>query len=337
VGETIGENYSVKRQVYIEKLPSGNYSVRHWADGKFIRELFFDFGLAKRRAADLTLKLEAFQQGLPDPTVKPIDIYNRYIESIQHTHRAKTIELKYWHARPFFEQSQHVTEKRIREYKAEQLKTMSVSTVSIRLREIRAVCNWAKKEGLLQTNVFENVEIPAAKEGGKKLDLEVIKKIWNAADPEFRPFLGLLIYTGARYSEILLTKWTDIDLDKAVWHIPAENCKTNKERFVPLDPLLVSVFNAAPKPNKLLFPDWVQNTARWYLRKACKKAGLSDVEVTPHTFRHTFASHWGGDIRDLMDMCGWTTMMMPKRYTHNSTEDLRKEANEKGISANLRL
>lgn len=335
----------MKREVSIEKLPSGNYSVRHWertanTKPKFVREWFSDYSLAKRRAADLTLKLEALQQGQPDPTLKPIDIYNRYIDSIKHTHRASTIELKSYHAKPFFESVQHITLHSLKEFKTTQLSKNSVSTVSIRLREIRAVCNWARKEGYLQENLFEYIEVPASKEGGFKPDLSDIKKIWEASDYLFKPYLGFLIYTGARYNEIKLTKWEDLDLDKGVWHIPEENCKTNKARYVPIPAQLVTLLREYPREagNEYVFGGWVRNTGRWFLRKACKAAEIpKDKWPTPHTFRHAFASYWDGDIRKLMDMCGWTTMLMPKRYCHNNTEDLRREAENKGISASLSL
>lgn len=340
----------MRKFVYIDKLPSGNYSIRHWGpcsctdhekkakEPFFYRECYEDYEIAKNRANKLEARLLAKKQHLPDPTLKPIDIYDKYIDSIKHTHRASTLDLKHDHARPFFETSQHITEGRIKEYKADQLKKNSVSTVSIRLREIRAVCNWAKKEGYLQESLFENIEIPAAKEGGKKLEIAEIKKLFSASDAEFRPFLALLISTGARYGEILKTRKEDINFDAGIWHIPAENCKTNKERFIPLDEWTIGVLLTMPIEKGLLFAEWVENTARWYLKKACIKAELpKDKWPTPHTFRHTFASHWDGDIRKLMDMCGWTTMLMPKRYCHNSTEDLRKEAATKGISANLNL
>jgi integrase len=325
----------MRKFVFIEKLPSGNYSVRYWEDTHFKREWFEDYGLAKRRAADLTLKLMAKKQGAIDPTLSPLDIYNHYIESIRHTHRAKTIGLKDSHAKPFFTSSQHITDTRIKEYKAEQLAKVSVSTVSIRLREIRAVCNWARKEGYLADNLFEHIEIPAAREAGIKLSIEEIKKIWNASDAIFRPYLGFLIYTGARYNEIFQIQWHHLDLENGVWKIPAENCKTNKERHVPLNDLLLSVLQVMPKTDDFLFPKWGKNAARWYLAKACRKAGVKTPRV--HDFRHTFASHWTGDTRKLQDMLGWTTGAMLKRYSHFTVEDIRKEANSRGIGSSLQI
>lgn len=326
----------MKRQVHIEKLPSGNYSVRHWEGTKFAREWFSDYSLAKRRAADLTLKLTALKQGQPDPTLKPIDIVNAYLDSLTHTHRPITILMKKGILVPFGMSSQHITEGRIKEYMEDMFKQgYSISTVSIRMRDIKTLCKWARKSGLLQEDVFFNVKVPTAKEQGRKLSLQEIESIYKASDEGFKPFLGFLIYTGARRGEILKAKWADIDFEHRIWRIPAANCKTKRERFVPLDDKLIDLIHTLPNPHPLIFYNFSRHHPSHLLRKACKKVGIAHPRI--HDFRHSYASHWTGDPRKLMDKLGWKSMTMVKRYSHFTVEDIRKESDEKGIAGNLNL
>lgn len=325
----------MRKFVFIEKLPSGNYSVRHWKQNRFVREWFSDYSLAKRRAADLTLKLEALRQGQPDPTIKPLDILTKYIEAIKHTHRPITLQMKTQNLTPFMSHIQYLTSTSIKEWKQEMLnKQLSISTVAIRLRDLKTLCKWAQKEGLLTDNVFETIQVPTAKESGRKLSKEELQKIWEAADTKFKPFLGFLIFTGARRGEILKAKWEHVDLDKGLWRIPADNCKTKRERWVPLASPLIALLRATPNTSEFVFP-WTRHTPHHLLYKACRKAGVPHPRI--HDFRHTFASFWNGDSRKLMDMVGWSSTTMLKRYSHFTTEDLRQEADQKGIAGSLQL
>lgn len=326
----------MRKFVFIEKLPSGNYSVRHWQGAKFEREWFSDYGLAKRRAADLTLALMAKRQGQPDPTIKPIDIVYRYLNSLQNTHRPITIRMKKETLVPFADRSQHITEQRVKDWIEEMgNKQLSVSTIAIRLRDLKTFCKWAAKEKLLQEDVFANIKVPMAKERGRKLSIQEVEAIFKAADENFKPFLGFLIYTGARRGEILKSKWLDIDLERKVWRIPAENCKTKRERYVPLDDRLVELLSAMPNPHPLVFYNFSRHHPSHLLSKACKKIGLALPRI--HDFRHTFASFWNGDPRRLMDMVGWKSMTMLKRYSHFTVEDVRQESEKKGIATNLKI
>lgn len=57
--------------------------------------------------------------------------------------------------------------------------------------------------------------------------------------------LEALILTAARSGEIRLARWSEIDLDKAIWTVPADRMKAGKEHVVPLSPAALRVFRQA--------------------------------------------------------------------------------------------
>ena len=54
--------------------------------------------------------------------------------------------------------------------------------------------------------------------------------------------LRLILPTLLRKSELMLARWEHVDVDKAEWHIPAENSKTGKPRIVYLSPQALALF-----------------------------------------------------------------------------------------------
>lgn len=67
--------------------------------------------------------------------------------------------------------------------------------------------------------------------------------------------LEFVILTAARTNEVLGAKWDEVDLEKAIWTIPAERMKAGKEHRVPLAPRTVEILKAVqPLGNDWLFP-----------------------------------------------------------------------------------
>ena len=64
--------------------------------------------------------------------------------------------------------------------------------------------------------------------------------------------LEFTILTAARTSEVLGATWAEVDLDKAVWTIPAERMKAGKEHRVPLSPRAVEILEAVKPLGKRL-------------------------------------------------------------------------------------
>lgn len=98
--------------------------------------------------------------------------------------------------------------------------------------------------------------------------------------------LELQILTATRPGEATGAQWNEIDLDNAVWTIPAERMKAAKEHRVPLSPAAVKMLRVLPRATQLVFP----GTKGKPLTTAAGMQLLKDMEpgITAHGFRSTF-------------------------------------------------
>lgn len=103
--------------------------------------------------------------------------------------------------------------------------------------------------------------------------------------------LEFLILTAARTGEIIGAKWSEIDLEKAVWTIPSERMKAGVEHRVPLPSRAVEILESITSnrnPEQHVFSGWKRNTglSNNAFLALLKKMRRSDI--TPHGFRSTF-------------------------------------------------
>lgn len=149
-------------------------------------------------------------------------------------------------------------------------------------------------------------------------------------------FLSLLIFTGARKSEIIALDWKDIDFKNQT--VTIRKGKGKKERIIPLaehlaialvhyyserhpklsDPILIS-----DKNRRISSTDFQQLFQRYI-----KKCGLDGKGYTPHKCRHSLASllvQQGVDILVVAKMLGHEDLNSTKIYAHTETDTLRKE------------
>lgn len=117
--------------------------------------------------------------------------------------------------------------------------------------------------------------------------------------------LEFTILTAARSGEVRGATWDEIDLDNAVWTIPAERMKAGREHRVPLSPAAIKLLHALPRIEgaTLLFPS-TKNTplSDMTLTGVLRRMG---VEAVPHGFRSTFRD-WAAERtnfpRDVVEM-----------------------------------
>jgi integrase len=107
--------------------------------------------------------------------------------------------------------------------------------------------------------------------------------------------LEFTILTAARTSETIGSKWSEFDLDSAVWTVPSDRMKAGKEHEVPLSKRAVAILKALPRERGgYVFPGArakapLSNMAMLELLRGMKGDGL-----TVHGFRSTFRD-WAGD------------------------------------------
>ena len=98
-----------------------------------------------------------------------------------------------------------------------------------------------------------------------------------------------LVLTAARSGEVRLAEWTEIDSDAAVWTVPAERTKANREHQVPLSPRAIEIIGAAralADDTGLVFPSRRgKPLSDMTLSKLLKEQGIPAV---PHGFRSSF-------------------------------------------------
>lgn len=106
--------------------------------------------------------------------------------------------------------------------------------------------------------------------------------------------LEFLILTAVRSGSVRKAEWDEIDLDKALWIIPAEHTKARQEHRVPLQPQAIKLLKTLPKlaGSNLIFPSRkatpLSDMAFSQLMRGMRERGELTLEAVPHGFRSTF-------------------------------------------------
>jgi len=143
----------------------------------------------------------------------------------------------------------------------------------------------------------------------------------------------LLYYAGLRLNEVCNLKWQDIDFEREIIHI--KNSKGEKERVIFLHrKLKESLMNDGIRQFGFVLISergkrYSERTIQQIVRNASKKAGIKR-KATPHTLRHSFATHLleaGADIRYIQQLLGHKNLRTTQIYTHVASKDIKKLAN----------
>lgn len=169
---------------------------------------------------------------------------------------------------------------------------------------------------------------------------EVERLIAGAQNLFHRTMLMTLYGGGLRRSELLQLKVADIDSQRMVLRI--ERGKGGHAREVPLSPTLLTALREYyrwMRPQTYLFPGTVHGwradqplTARviWdAVRLAARRAGI-DKPVSPHTLRHSYATHLlerGADLRTIQVLLGHADLSHTTVYLHLSRHHLQAAPN----------
>lgn len=177
----------------------------------------------------------------------------------------------------------------------------------------------------------------------KALTIEQVERLLAAPSPEAplgirdRALLELLYATGARVSEAI-----DLDVDDlAHGDVLRLRGKGSKERIVPLgsyaraavDTYLTRVrpaLAAKGRASARLFLGArgapLSRQSAWLVIRAAAESAQITVDVSPHTLRHSFATHLlqgGADVRVVQELLGHSSVATTQIYTHVSVDALR--------------
>ena len=153
-----------------------------------------------------------------------------------------------------------------------------------------------------------------------------------------RAILEVLYSAGLRVSELAGLNLSDVDFDGATLRVRG---KGRRERIAPLGSFAIRAIKkwlalrkvSAREPAGRESPVFVNKSGRRLttrsigrlLEKHLRTSGL-DRRTTPHTLRHSFATHLldrGADIRSVQELLGHKSLVTTQIYTHVSTAGLR--------------
>lgn len=211
------------------------------------------------------------------------------------------------------------------------------STIARRISALRTFYNYLLNKGLVDTNLFNSIRNPKIeKKLPNYLSYEELARILDNID--ISTFIGLrnrlmveMFYaTGCRVSEITNIKVNDIDKSNNSIRIMG---KGSKERIVYFGEYARDYLD-----RYLPLIDWTY----LFTNEAGEKLSVHDVEyiikdlvknlalkthVTPHTLRHTFATHLlnnGADIKTVQELLGHSSLNTTGIYTHVSNERIKE-------------
>jgi site-specific recombinase XerD len=162
---------------------------------------------------------------------------------------------------------------------------------------------------------------------------EVVRFLEAIPGLKSRIALTTVYAAGLRVSEVVMLKIADVDSGRMV--IRVEQGKGGKDRYVMLSPQLLRILRGywrLTRPKRWLFPgrDEDRSLEPTTLHAACRSAraaaGLAK-EVTPHTLRHSFATHLlenGADIRIIQVLLGRANLQSTARYARVATKTISK-------------
>lgn len=169
---------------------------------------------------------------------------------------------------------------------------------------------------------------------------EVLEIIRCTQNLKHRAILALIYSCGLRIGELINLKLIDFHIDRK--QLVVKNGKGRKDRYVSLAdsflPLLSNYYYSY-KP-KVYFVEgqkggkYSAESIRQFLRKSCKKANVNKT-VTPHTLRHSYATHLlenGVDIRYIQSLLGHAKPETTMIYTHVKRKDLMEIQNPLDIA-----
>ncbi|MEM4703208.1 MAG: tyrosine-type recombinase/integrase [Candidatus Pacearchaeota archaeon] len=161
---------------------------------------------------------------------------------------------------------------------------------------------------------------------------EVKKLIEFAETKKSRLIIQLLYATGMRVSELVNLKCSDINLQEKIGWVRRGKGKKDRAFFLP-EKLIPELENYLKEPGRqyILSKDKPLTTRniQKIIKKAAQKAQINK-KVTPHTLRHSYATHLlesGTDIRLIQTLLGHENLTTTQIYTHVSTEELKKIKN----------
>ena len=204
------------------------------------------------------------------------------------------------------------------------------------LSSLRSFFNWCIEEGDLKDNPCDRIDAPKlGKYLPAVLSVEEVDAIMESVDLKAssglrdRAILEVLYGCGLRVSECTGLLLSHVHLDEGYVDVIG---KGNKQRIVPLGEMAAGAIRnylpARPEPSARAYEDILflnrfgrplSRVSVFNLVKERAMAAGIHKEISPHTFRHSFATHLiegGADLRIVQEMLGHESILTTEIYTH---------------------
>ena len=220
---------------------------------------------------------------------------------------------------------------------AQQATAISKRSQSRLISALKSFFGFMEIEGRIQVNPADTIDPPKiSRHIPVVLSVEEIDRIMNSVDlsePEGqrnRAILEVLYSCGLRVSELISLRISDLFFDESFIRVIG---KGDKQRLVPIgEPAMQAVqlylsqtrrAYVSKKAEDILFLNrrggkLSRQMIFLMIKSQCEKAGITK-EISPHTFRHSFATHLvenGADLRAVQQMLGHESIITTEIYTH---------------------
>lgn len=228
------------------------------------------------------------------------------------------------------------------------LSDLAPSTVSHNISTLKSFYSYFVKTGKISINPTDALKSPklgthlptylTEEEINTLLDI----KVEDAFTARNKALLELMYGTGLRISEVINLEFKNIDVEECIVRVMG---KGSKERIVPINDYALNALNDYLENYR---PSMIKTDINNYLflnnhgkqmtrqgvfkiiKKECLLKGIKK-DVSPHTLRHTFATHLlqnGADLRIIQELLGHSDISTTQIYTHLSNDELHNDYKE---------
>lgn len=222
----------------------------------------------------------------------------------------------------------------------------SDSTKARKVAAAKSLFGFLLDERMIETNPMSDFSSPRiGRSLPKTLTMDEVDSLLSvptgstAQSIRDRAILELMYATGVRASELISLDVEDVDLHQ---HFIRCMGKGSKERLIPIYPQAVDAVReylegarprlagSSPQPALFLSQKGRRLTRQgiWFILKALVRDAGIQRQVTPHTLRHSFATHLligGAPIRHVQELLGHSSITTTQVYTHLTSEHIRSQ------------
>lgn len=242
-------------------------------------------------------------------------------------------------------QVENINKEHIHLYLKELSKTNCTNSISRKLVSLRMLYIFLVKENIVKENLMSSFTLPKR---DKKLPIVLSQEemieildgiiVCDAISSRNRCMVELLYATGMRISELLNLTLKDLNIKMGFIKVIG---KGNKERMIPIGSYVGEILEQYINDYRAEFN--IKNDSLLFFNKHGQRLSREEFysilqtivnstsitkKVSPHTFRHTFATHLlenGADLRSIQELLGHSDISTTTIYTHISNQKIRSE------------